>query len=391
MRAPMTAPRGRRSRPASSPAILPNGRAALCACALLATWPAGVRGQSETGSVVGSVSDSSGTLLVGAEVRSLTMERSTRTDEQGQFRLAPLPLGPLLLEARRLGFRPETLHVAIIEGQPATAVFRLGAAANTLESVIVRAARQRHTGRLAGYFERLESNTGGFFITREMIDEGNPRQLSDVLRKAPGVDVVRGRVRLRGRGCPPLVWLDGMPMPSGEVDINSLPPRTIEGIELYATASGAPFRYQGMRDQSRCGTVLLWSRGSDTEERRRPIVATVEELERLHAQQSVLTAADVDVSAHPDSATRMNVGYPPELFASGTSGIVIAEFVVDSSGVVEAETFGVLSSSHPLFVRAVQDALREAHFRPGLFRGRPVRQIVQMQFRFDADRRRGRH
>ena len=371
--------------------LLPNGHAALCACALLATWPAGVRGQSGNGSVVGSVSDSSGTLLVAAEVRSLTVERSTRTDEHGQFRLTPLPLGPLLLEARRLGFRPETLHVAIIEGQPAIAVFRLGAAANTLESVVVRAERQRHTGRLAGYFERLESNTGGFFITREMIDEGNPRQLSDVLRKAPGVDVVRGRIRLRGRGCPPLVWLDGMPMPAGEVDINSFPPRTIEGIELYATASGAPFRYQGMRDDARCGTLLLWSRGSDTEERRRPIVATVEELERLHAQQSVLTAADVDVSAQLDSATRMRVWFPPELLASGTSGIVIAEFVVDSSGMVEAETFGVLSSSHPLFARAVQEALREAHFCPGLSKGKRVRQIVQMQFRFDADRRRGRH
>jgi TonB family protein len=144
-----------------------------------------------------------------------------------------------------------------------------------------------------------------------------------------------------------------------------------------------------MRDDSRCGTMLLWSRGSDTEDRRRPIVATVEELERLRAQQSVLTAADVDVSAHPDSMTPMRVEFPPELFASGTSGIVIAEFVVDSSGVVEPATFGVLSSSHPLFARAVQDALRDVRFQPGTFHGRPIRQIVQMQFRFDAAGRRG--
>src|ERR1700682_2872642 len=80
---------------------------------VLPLWPAGARCQTGSGSVVGSVSDSSGTLLVGAEVRGLTVELTTRTDEQGQFRLAPLPLGALLLEARRLGFRPETLHVAI--------------------------------------------------------------------------------------------------------------------------------------------------------------------------------------------------------------------------------------------------------------------------------------
>ena len=347
------------------------------------------RAQS-AGVVTGSVADTSGQMLTGVEVRALTAQASARTDEQGQFRLPSLPVGAMLLEARRLGFRPETLHVAITEGRDATVLFRLRAAVNTLASVVVRAQRQRHAGRLAGYFERLESNTGGYFITRDVIDEGQPRQLSDVLRKAPGVDIVRGRVRLRGRACAPLVWLDGTPMPAGEVDINTFPPRTIEGIELYSSASGAPFRYQGMRDEARCGTVLLWSRGPDTEERRRPVLASADAIERLQAARSVLASSDVEITARPDSATPVAVGYPPELFAAGTSGIVIAEFVVDSSGRVEGATFGVLSSSHPLFARAVQDALREVHFRPAQAGGRAVRQIVQMQFRFDAPGRRGR-
>ena len=369
--------------------VLPNGVTVHAARSFgfAVLLPFAARAQSAPGVLSGSVSDSTGVMLAGVEVRALTFPASVRTDEQGQFRLASLPIGALLLEARRLGFRPETLHVAVSDAQPAIVAFRLRAAANTLESVLVRAERQRHTGRLAGYFERLESNTGGYFITRDIIDEGDPRQLSDVLRKAPGVDIVRGRIRLRGRACAPLVWLDGTPMPAGEVDINTFPPRTIEGIELYASASGAPFRYQGMRDDAKCGTVLLWSRGPDTEERRRPMLASADVLEQLHAAQSVLTSSDVDFTARPDSEPPLKVGYPPELVASGTSGIVIVEFVVDSMGMVEQPTFGVLSSTHPLFARAVQDALVRVHFSPAQSRGRAVRQIVQMQFRFDAPSR----
>lgn len=378
----------RTRRPHSVFAALPNVRRTLVGLALAART---LCAQEPTSGVVqGVVSDSAGVLLAGVEVRALTVVAIARTGEDGRFRLAPLPIGAVLLEARRLGFRPETLQVALGSSEPAVVTFRLRAAANTLASVVVHAERQKHTGRLAGYFERLESNTGGFFITRDMIDEGDPRQLSDVLRKAPGVDIARGRVRLRGRSCAPLVWLDGTPMPAGEVDINSLPPRTIEGIEVYSTASGAPFRYQGLRDDAKCGTMLLWSRGPDTDERRRPVLTTVEALEQLRAARAVLTPDEVDIAARPDSATPLAVGYPPELLAAGSGGIVVAEFVVDSSGRVEPSTFGVLSSTHPLFARAVQDAIARARFIPAQTRGVSVRQIVRMQFRFDAPSRRRR-
>jgi TonB family protein len=370
------------------PAALPNVCRALVVVAIVAR---ALGAQAPPSGVVnGSVSDSAGAALAGVEVRALTGVASARTGEDGRFRLAPVPTGAVLLEARRLGFRPETLQVAIGYSESAVVTFRLRAAANTLAAVVVRAERQKHTGRLAGYFERLESNTGGFFVTRDMIDEGDPRQLSDVLRKAPGVDIVRGRVRLRGRSCAPLVWLDGTPMPAGEVDINSLPPRTIEGIEIYSTASGAPFRYQGLRDDAKCGTMLLWSRGPDTDERRRPVLTSVDALEQLRSARAVLMPDEVDVAARPDSATPLAVGYPPELLAAGSGGIVVAEFVVDSSGQVEPSTFGVLSSTHPLFARAVQEAIARARFVPAQARGVPVRQIVRMQFRFDAPGRRRR-
>ncbi|NUQ21341.1 MAG: TonB-dependent receptor plug domain-containing protein, partial [Gemmatimonadaceae bacterium] len=202
------------------------------------------RAQGSTATVSGMVNDSSGAPIAGAEVAALGTSLRTRGGERGEYALVGVAFGEALLEARRLGFRPETLRVVVADGGT-SASFTLRLNPTVLATVSVHGGRQRFQGRLAGYYERLQSRAIGFFITREDIDRGNPRQLTDVLRRAPGVDIVRGgRVRLRGRACAPLVWIDGVAMPAGEVDINSFAPSSIEGIELYLSASGAPARYQ---------------------------------------------------------------------------------------------------------------------------------------------------
>jgi TonB family protein len=274
--------------------------------------------------------------------------------------------------------------VVLAPSAAASVDFRMEYAGTMLRPVIVRATAGRYTGRLAGFYERLESGLGGHFVTRDDIEQGNPRLLTDILRRVAGLEVLRGtRVRMRGRTCAPLVWLDGIAMPSGEVDLNSFPPSSIEGIELYLTASGAPQRYQGTVDRSRCGTILLWSRGPDTEMRRRPAPTPAQEFEQRYAHRDVFTAAEVDVAARRDTTSPLAVVYPPELFADRVGGSVVVEVVVDTAGRIEAGTFGILFSSHPLFARAVQDALHRAVFHAAVLDGRRVPQIVQIPFRFD--------
>ncbi|MGH7720447.1 MAG: TonB family protein [Gemmatimonadaceae bacterium] len=73
-----------------------------------------------------------------------------------------------------------------------------------------------------------------------------------------------------------------------------------------------------------------------------------------------------------------------ELHAAGATGGVVAEFVVDTAGRVELETFNVVSSTHPRFTEAVRRALPAARFTPALLAGRRVRQLVQLPFRFEA-------
>lgn len=354
------------------------------AVASLALVVAPARAQSPSGSVTGVVSDTAGSPLAGAEISAVGAPFRARASNDGTFALGGIPFGPLTLEARRLGFRPETLAVAVSSASATTVRFRLRAVVEQLQTVEVKAARQRYTGRLAGYHERLAASTGGYFITRARIDQQNPRQLTDLLRNVPGIEVTRSRVRMRSRSCAPLIWLDGFQMPAGEVDLNTFPPRSIEGIEIYTSATGAPSRYQGTRDESRCGTILLWSRGADTEQRdRRQTAEQVAELLRLTATQAVLTADEVDSGARLAGNQSFAVDYPAELFAAGTSGLVVAEFVVDTAGHAEASSFGVLSSSHPLFSAAVETAVRHAPFQPARLAGRAVRQLVRMQFRFE--------
>ena len=361
-------------------------RAAIASC--FTTALASAAPPQGAATVTGTVSDSAGSPIAGAEVAALGTALRTRTGDRGEYALTGVAPGEALLEAKRLGFRPETVRVAVVEAG-ASAHFTLRLAPTMLETVSVRAGRRRIEGRLAGYYERLQSRAIGYFITRDDIERGNPRQLTDVLRRAPGVDIVRGgRVRLRGRGCAPLVWIDGVAMPAGEVDINSFAPNSIEGIELYMSASGAPARYQGTGDESRCGTVLLWSRGLDTERRRAPVVAAADQMEALHAAGEIFAPGEVDSEARPIDPDLSALVYPPDLYSAGLGGVVIAEFVVDTAGRMEADHFAVVSSPHVLMSRAVYEALGGAVFVPGRRAGRPVRQIVQMRFRFSGYRMR---
>jgi hypothetical protein len=250
-----------------------------------------------------------------------------------------------------------------------------------------------YSGRLAGYYERLEKRSAGSFITREEIDKANTSSLGQLLASVPGVSASGARhgqagitrVRMRGRNCWPLVWIDGTPMPAGEVDLDSFVPSSIQGIELYLGSTTAPMRYIYNRDVSSCGTILIWSRGPDTDPIRGAPTPSVD-LEDLLAHLAVYSAEQVDRRAHLDSTAGLQLTFPPPLYAARVPGLVIAEFVVDSAGRIENGTLGIVSSTAPLFTYAVRVALEGASYVPAVKDGRRVRQLVQQRFQFDLGR-----
>lgn len=334
--------------------------------------------------LAGVVRDSAtGLPIAGAQLSVEGTDLRAQTGDDGAFRLLVPARAGLRLGVRRLGFHPRSVAVG---AEPEVEV-RLAAAAVSLPPVVVRAEQGRYSGRLAGYYERLSRRTTGQFITRADIDRDQPRTLTALLQRMPGIQLARRQgayyIRMRGRQCAPLVWLDGAAMTSGEVDLDAFAPSSLQGIELYLGANSAPSRFQSVRGNSECGTILLWSRGPDTDPLRTRGV-TAEQLEAMVREATVFTADQVDRPAVVDTTHPLLVEYPEALRASGTRGTVIAEFVVGAGGAVELDNVGIVGASDPLFGEAVKAALRGAIFRPAMRRGEAVRQLVRLPVEFQA-------
>jgi len=337
------------------------------------------------GELAGVVTDSAGAPVLGAIVEIVGTPAGVRTNDKGEFRIANLPAGATKIQVRRLGFAATTRSAMVVAGgQGSPLRIQLDAVPATVEPVVVQASRVEYTGRLAGYYERLHRRSNGSFINREQIDRNTNKTLSQLISSTPGVNATRlrtggGGVRIRGMRCRPLVWLDGVPMPAGEVDLDAFPVSTLHGIEIYLGATNAPPSYTALDGASSCGTILLWSRGKDTELPTPP--QRLVDVDALTDQHVVYTADEVDTPAHL-SNTNLQVIYPPDLVASHTKGSVVAEFVVSASGEIDQGSLAIVTATNALFAEAAVKALADAHYAPAIKAGAAVRQLVQQPFSF---------
>ncbi len=78
--------------------------------------------------------------------------------------------------------------------------------------------------------------------------------------------------------------------------------------------------------------------------------------------------------------------YPEALRIAGVEGEVVAVFVVDDQGRVEAGSISFVRSDNDQFEREVRATLRDMRFAPAEVGGRNVRQLVQMPFVFKLSR-----
>ena len=78
--------------------------------------------------------------------------------------------------------------------------------------------------------------------------------------------------------------------------------------------------------------------------------------------------------------------YPDMLRSAGIEGQVLAQFVVDTTGRAEMNTFKALKSDNDLFTTAVRNALQRMRFLPAEVGGRKVKQLVQQPFQFSLNR-----
>jgi protein TonB len=74
--------------------------------------------------------------------------------------------------------------------------------------------------------------------------------------------------------------------------------------------------------------------------------------------------------------------YPDVMQRQGVEATFVVQFVVDSTGRVDAKTLDFPKATHPAFLRAVRDALLRSRYLPAELAGIRVRQLVQQQFTF---------
>lgn len=178
-------------------------------------------------------------------------------DSTGSFVFPPVSPGAYSLSIQRIGYRALVQDVVLAADVQTQLTASLVAEAVDLEPVVVTVAR-RASGVMAD-FERRRALGMGSFITREDIERQRPMLTTDLFRRIPSVRVVTDRLGdarlvMRGR-CVPKLYIDGVAAYERVSLDLSLPPTSVEAIEVYSNAT-VPVQYAN----EACGVVLVWTR-----------------------------------------------------------------------------------------------------------------------------------
>lgn len=206
-------------------------------------------------------------------IRNDTVIDEAVTDTAGSFTLQGDVGGEYRIRAERIGFRSSLSQVlALASGARIDLEYRLSTEVIGLDPITVITASRSMTLERKGFFDR-ENTTAGAFITREELGRPDVRVVTDVLRRLPGVQVVRmgmttNDVVMRGgrmRNCLPRIYLNGTVIRQGGAQSPGDPvldqfikPTDIEGIEVYRSSLEIPAEFGG--GDAPCGALVIWTR-----------------------------------------------------------------------------------------------------------------------------------
>jgi hypothetical protein len=156
--------------------------------------PGRIAAQTSTGSIRGTVTDSAGVALAGAEVVAVStasgVQRNAGTNDRGFYSLSGLTPATYQLTVRQIGSAPTGRQVQVQVGQVLTLDFRLVSATVQLEEVVVQApAVETQTSEVA-------TN-----VTEQQIEAlpSSSRNFLDLAPLAPSVRVTPDRINGTGK------------------------------------------------------------------------------------------------------------------------------------------------------------------------------------------------
>jgi TonB-dependent receptor len=212
---------------------------------LLTMSPQPLKAQTQTGSVVGTVQDVGGSILVSAKITVQPTGRQAATNDQGQFRIADLPPGDYTVAISYVGFAPSTVTVKVLSGQVATVNPTLQIASGA-DTVMVNATRVQGEAEAIN-IERMSSDIVQILPERVITSLPNTN-IADAVGRLPSVSLERDEgegkyVQIRGTE-PRLsnVTINGVNVPAPEVTVRNIkldavPSNIVERIEVYKTLS----------------------------------------------------------------------------------------------------------------------------------------------------------
>ena len=258
---PARAPRRARRAPARLRA--PTIRGAAFGLALWALLAPHAGAQRPAAALSGVVKDETGAVIPNVEVSAIKVRAAVRTDSLGRFLLANLPPGPLEFTFRRLAFSPFLMTIDVSAGDTTDVEVTLSTAGVKLPTVTVQGTTEHHR-QLDGFEERRRQGLG-HYVTRTEIETRDPLLLSEMMRTIPGTFLVptglfgMSVLRFSRRvDCLPTYFVDGMLMRNYNID--DMPVRNVEGIEVYSGTSGLPGQFVNRMNSPACGTVVIWTR-----------------------------------------------------------------------------------------------------------------------------------
>jgi hypothetical protein len=184
------------------------------------------------------------------------------TNEEGIFRFERIPPGIWEVTIELLGFADLRDSVDVEFGTLPDLGIRLPVQAIALQpiQVTVRSLRLQQ----AGFYTR-QTRGPGTFVTRQQIEARMPLASSDMLRRVPGVRLVRNRAGDNiaiGRGnCPYRFIIDGARI-GATYSIDEMPPQWIEGLEIYHGLAQIPVEFAAapIESNTACGLIVIWTR-----------------------------------------------------------------------------------------------------------------------------------
>jgi hypothetical protein len=228
------------------------------------------------GTVTGTVTAVNNMPVPEARVRVVGTDLATVTRLDGGFEVAEVPAGRHRLEVIMLGYAPTTMVIEIAAG--VTQRVSLVLEPLSLTPVTVTADAGFFPG-MQGFEERRARGTGRYF-TRKDIDMIQPRQVTDLLRRVPGMQVESGPGAFSGgtttartgrnaggsgaHACPMTYYMNGSPFPvANDVPINLfVAPDDVAAIEVYTGSSQIPPEFNSSLHNSSCGVVAIWTRST---------------------------------------------------------------------------------------------------------------------------------